>query len=272
MFDDSLVLRALSGAFLAGVIAVLARRAGTLTDRGQWAAFFTGVIVTSAGWDWAALLAAYFVVSSALTRTGAARKEALTERVLTPGGARSGVQVVANGGLFALLVFLGEVRGDAALSLAGLGALAAAAADTWATEVGLLWGGTPRSIANGRPVEPGVSGGVTPAGVGASIAAAVLFGLVAPILVPDGSGAPGAARAVFLAAIAGSLADSLLGATVQAKRWCESCRMWTERHVHRCGYHSAHAHGIRWMTNDTVNFCATVVGALVALVAAGILA
>ena len=272
VFDDSLILRAVLGALFAGAVAALARRAGVLTVHGQWAAFVIGTIVTSAGWAWAGLLFAYFVVSSALTRFGATRKHALTEGVLSPGGARSGGQVLANGSLFALLVLFGEVRGDAALSLAGLGALAAAAADTWATEVGLLWGGTPRSITTGRLVEPGVSGGVTPAGVGASIAAALLFGLLAPSFIAEGSGTTGAARGVFVAAIAGSLADSLLGATVQAKRWCEPCRTWTERHVHGCGYRSAHAHGIRWMTNDTVNFCATAVGALGALVAAGILA
>ena len=272
MIDDSLILRALIGALFAGVFAALARRAGALTSGGQWAAFVTGTTVAAAGWAWAALLVAYFVVSSVLTRVGAARKHARTAEVLSPSRARNGLQVAANGGLFALLVLLGELRGETLLSLAGLGALAAAAADTWATEVGLLWGGTPRSITTGRLVEPGVSGGVTAIGVGASLAAALLFGLLAPILIGDGADAPGAARAIFLAAVAGSIADSLLGATMQAKRWCASCRMWTERRVHSCGYRSAHAHGIRWMTNDTVNFFATVVGAVVALVTTGFLA
>ena len=51
------------------------------------------------------------------------------------------MQVLANGGVFALAALLGAVLGSpwpAAGSRAALGALAASAADTWATEIGTL--------------------------------------------------------------------------------------------------------------------------------------
>ena len=275
---DSLVLRALVGALVAGIVAALARRAGALTAGGRWAAFATGTLVAAAGWRWALLLIAYFVLSSLLTRLGAAAKSRLTAPVLPDQRERNALQVLANGGLFTLAMLFGELLGERRLLIAGLGALAAAAADTWATEIGLLWGGTPRSILSGRGLPAGVSGGITIAGTAASIVAAALVGFTGAWLMGAGDrsiaiprlGADDRSLAIplLVAGIAGSLADSVLGASLQSKRWCEHCRMWTERRVHTCQYRTQHARGLRWMTNDAVNFLATVIGALVALAAA----
>jgi uncharacterized protein (TIGR00297 family) len=245
-------------------VAALARRAGALTVGGQWAAFATGILVAAAGWPWAVLLVAYFVSSASLSWFGAADKDARARSVLPEHHGRNALQVLANGGLFAIAVVAGEVTGDPRLLLAGLGALAAAAADTWATEYGLLRGGMPRSIISGRTLPPGISGGVTLAGTAASLVAAGFVAAAGTVIL---------ASHVFLtslviAGIGGSLVDSVLGATLQSKRWCEQCRTWTERRVHTCGYRTRHARGLRWMTNDSVNFLATVAGASLALVAA----
>jgi uncharacterized membrane protein len=53
----------------------------------------------------------------------------------------------------------------------------------------------------------------------------------------------------------------VLGATVQARRWCDHCKEWTERRVHPCSYRTVHAAGIRWMSNNLVNATATAIGA-----------
>lgn len=257
---------------MAGTVAALARRAGSLTPSGQWAAFLTGTLVAAAGLRWAALLIAYFVASSALTRLGAPVKAARTASVLPATGARNALQVAANGGLFAVLMILGTAADAPPLVLAGLGALAAAAADTWATEVGTLWGGTPRSILTFAPMEPGSSGGITAIGTLASVVASLLVALAGAWLLAGatrGQDAAAILAAILAAGLAGSLGDSLLGATLQSKRWCEQCRTWTERRVHTCQYRTQHTRGVRWVTNDTVNFLATVVGALTALAMAG---
>lgn len=261
-------MRALLGALVAGIVAAYARRAGLLTAGGQWAAFVTGSVVAAAGWQWAGYLIAYFVSSSVLTRVGRERKRALTEGVLPSHAERNALQVAANGGLFAVMVLVGELLGVTPLVVAGVGALTAAAADTWATEIGLLWGGAPHSIVTGRLMAPGVSGGITLVGAGASLAAAAAFAALGGAIIGVGSRAS-VVPAILLAGVAGSLADSLLGATLQSKRWCDHCRTWTERRVHTCKYRTHHGRGLRWMTNDTVNFLATVVGALVALATVG---
>jgi len=224
-----------------------------------------GTLVVAAGWGWGVLLIAYFVASSLLTRLGSERKRARTATVLPEQSDRNARQVIANGGVFAGLIVLGEASGDTRYLVAGVGALAAAAADTWATEIGTLWGGTPYSIRTGRAVAPGESGGLTVVGSAASVVAAALVAAAASLLIPGsatGWGSP--VFAVLAAGIAGSLGDSVLGATLQSKRWCEQCRTSTERRVHSCHYRTQHASGLRWMNNDTVNLLATVIGATVA--------
>jgi uncharacterized protein (TIGR00297 family) len=263
---DSLILRALAGALVAGIVAALARRAGALSAGGQWAAFLTGTLVTAAGWRWALLLVGYFVLSTILTRLGADEKARRTASVLPELRERNAMQVLANGALYTIAMLLGEVLGDRRFLVAGLGALAAAAADTWATEIGLLWGGTPRGILGGRPLPAGLSGGITLAGTAGSLVAAAGVALAGASLLGEPEGP--LVVALIIAGVAGAIADSVLGASVQSKRWCEHCRTWTERRVHTCQYRTQHARGLRWMTNDAVNFLATGIGALVALTVA----
>ena len=157
-----MVSRALAGAAFALAIALLAGRLGALSRSGQWAAAVTGALASLAGWGWAVLLVAYFVTSSVLTRLGRATKADRTSNVLSPATERTAIQVVANGAVFAFGAVVAVWIPGAALI--ALGALAASAADTWATEVGLLWGGTPRSVLTFAPLEPGTSGGVSGAG------------------------------------------------------------------------------------------------------------
>ena len=249
---------------------MVAGRAGSLAPSGRWGAVIVGTAATAAGWGWAALLVGWFVASSALTRLGQVQKLARTAGVLAPSSARTAIQVGANGSLFALGALAGTLTEGTAAWVMALGALAAAAADTWATELGVLWGGPPRSLFGGDRIAPGMSGGVTAVGLLASVAGAAAVGVAGAGLVPTlpwGS----LAVAVATAGVLGGLADSALGATVQARRWCATCAKETERDMHDCGTRTAHARGLRWMTNDTVNLLATLVGALAALALSGLL-
>lgn len=247
-----------------------AGRAGSLAPSGRWAAVIVGTLATVAGWGWAALLVGWFVASSALTRMGHAQKLARTAGVLAPSSARTAIQVGANGSLFAIGALLGTVTGDVRASVMAMGALAAAAADTWATELGVLWGGPPRALFGGGYLAPGMSGGVTAIGLLASVAGAAAVGVAGAVLVPS---LPWTSLviATATAGVLGGLADSALGATVQARRWCATCAKETEREVHDCGTRTTHARGLPWMTNDTVNLLATLVGALAALALVGLL-
>jgi len=196
------------------------------------------------GWRGFVVLLTFFVTASALTRGG---------------GRRRPVQVFANGGVAALCALL--ARADAAFLAAFAGAIAAAAADTWSTEIGGRWGGEPRFLTTWHRVAPGTSGGVTTAGSLGGLAAALLIGGAT-----WGTGLATASGAawVAVAGIAGTIADSLLGATVQARWRCPSCAATIETPRHGCARAGVRLSGWRWLDNDAVNAVATVAGALVA--------
>ena len=87
---------------------------------------------------------------------GHARKEVLAGGLVAKGGPRDAAQVLANGGAFAVCALASLSRPPAVPRwyAAGAGGLAAATADTWGTEVGMLSTDT-RSIVSGRVVPPG---------------------------------------------------------------------------------------------------------------------
>jgi len=251
--------RALAGLLLAGALAFAARMARALSPGGALAALVVGTAAVIAGWTWAVVLIAFFVSSSALSRVKRSAREARIGRIVEKGDERDATQVLANGGVFAAAALLASATGESLLTAAALGALAAATADTWATEVGTLAGAPPRSIVSLKPLPAGTSGGVTVAGTLASIAGASFISVVAYL---TGTGA--APAAVFFGGVSGSLADSLVGATVQERRWCDRCSEATERRTHTCGMPTRIAGGVPGVRNDFVNVVCTLVGAAVA--------
>jgi uncharacterized protein (TIGR00297 family) len=244
----------LSSALGAG-IAGLACWRRTLTLDGAFAAAGVGALTFAlGGLPAAGALLAFFASSSALSRVGEAHKRSLP-LAQAKGSERDARQVLANGGVAALCLVVGRPRGL-------VGALAAAGADTWATELGLLSNQRPRLITTLRPVPAGTSGGVTLQGLLASGGGALMVGLGYAAL----GGGWSSLRRAAVAGLGGSLVDSLLGATLQATYWCPACDVLTEEDVHaRCGGRSEPRAGIAWMTNDTVNALATLSGAALAL-------
>jgi uncharacterized protein (TIGR00297 family) len=258
------LIRAIAGFLIAGTVAFAARRAHALSLGGVSAAIVVGAMAVAAGWAWGALLIAYFVLSIALSRLRGEEKAARTSNVVAKGGARDAFQVVANGGLFAVAALAASTLAPSSsaaqtLTAAALGALAASAADTWATEIGSLAVRPPRSILTWRPVAPGTSGGVNLPGLLAMVAGAGFVALGGRILTID---VP--VTAVILGGFLGAIADSIVGATLQDRRWCDTCEMGTERAVHGCGTATRHAGGITAVDNDLVNLIATLAGAAIA--------
>ncbi|HXG96749.1 MAG TPA: DUF92 domain-containing protein [Gemmatimonadales bacterium] len=186
-----------------------------LTGRGVAAALGVGLATGyGLGWRGLLLLLGFFVSSSLLSNKTS----------------RNHRQVIANGGIAALSALLGSW-------LAFAGALAAATADTWATEIGRFSPTPPRLITTGARVPAGTDGGMTLLGTVGGIAGAGLIAGLAVGLGPGGSGL-GLAMRVAVAGIIGMVLDSLLGATVQGK--------------------------VRWVDNDAVNLAATLTGAVCA--------
>jgi uncharacterized protein (TIGR00297 family) len=205
-------------------------------------------------------LVAFFVTTSALTRLGQRKKTKLVSEIVQQDVERDARQVLANGGIYAIAA-LGSLVFPATIWYAvGAGALAASTADTWATEVGTLAGGDPVSIISANKVPPGTSGGVSLIGTLAGVGGALLIAAVATL-----ANWSVAFAAVALGGLAGALTDSILGGTIQARRWCDLCAKSTERLVHNCGTPTRQVGGIAGFDNDVVNVVCSGVGALVAL-------
>lgn len=220
-----------------------------------------GAIAVAAGWSWGFLLLAFFLPAIALSSLGAQRKAARVDRVVAKRGSRDAWQVLANGGVFTAAAAMHVVAPAPIWLAVGAGALAASASDTWATEVGILFGGQPRSILSRLKVPPGTSGGITWRGSAAAVAGAVFMALAAWL-----AGFAVSIHAVIAGGVAGAFADSLIGATLQERRWCDLCDVSTERPVHDCGTVTRVSGGIAGLDNDAVNLACSSIGALVALV------
>lgn len=258
-----MLARAVAGVLLAVSTAVVARRTRTLSTSGAVTAAVVGTLAVAAGWSWGVLLLSHFVTASALSKLGEQKKAELIGPVVQKAGERDARQVLANGGVYALAA-LGYLLVPSPVWYAvGAGALAASAADTWATEVGTLAGGEPVSIISAKRVPAGTSGGVTLVGTLAGAGGALLIGAAATLV-----HWPVPLAAVALGGMAGALADSFLGAALQARRWCDVCAKPTERLVHSCGTPTRHAGGVAGFDNDAVNAVCSGVGALVAILMA----
>jgi len=258
---NEVVLRVVIGAPLASAIGFAGRRARALSWSGAVAAAIVGTVAVAAGWHLAVILIAYFGVSSLLSKLGARRKRARMAGVVDKTGARDATQVMANGFPFMFCALMSVINSGHAdiWRMCAIGSLAASAADTWATEIGTLVGQTPRSSLTVRRMSVGESGGVTLAGWTAAVAGAAFVAVVAAVVGNDMFVWP----LILIGGLAGAAVDSIVGASIQRKGWCDACNRATEMSIHDCGAVTRHIGGLAWLENDGVNLIATVTGAVV---------
>jgi uncharacterized protein (TIGR00297 family) len=246
-----------------GIVLALAVTAGFGTlayalDTASVAGMVTGVLagllmVVLGGFGWFALLIAFFGGGGL---AGKFRYERKRRRGLAEGnnGARGTGNVLANSA-----VALGAVLASAASPMLPVGSgvfafvfagsLAAAMADTLSSEIGGLFD-TPRLITTLEPVPPGTDGGVTWQGALAGLFGAALIAGLALLFL---SVSPAGALAITAAGVAGMVVDSLLGALFENRR-IDGLFAGA-----LAGFVPADSH----VGNQTVNFLATLVAALV---------
>lgn len=255
-----MIERLVFGLVISIIFSFAGYRARALTARGAVAALAVGTaVIWGLSWPGAAILGAFFVTSSALSRLAG------ENRVAAKGSRRDERQVFANGGVAALAALAALwIEPIIAFGMFS-GALAAATADTWASEIGSRSRVAPVLLLARQAVPAGASGGVTRLGTIGSLAGSVAIALLAATVAWLGLDAAHAlpiAAIVALAGMLGSLADSVLGEKLQERRWCPACELPTEARVHDCGTPTEHLSGLAWFDNDVVNLSCTAVGAL----------
>jgi uncharacterized protein (TIGR00297 family) len=219
--DLILALPATAGAMLPwaigvnAIVAGIGYRARTVSTSGAIAGAVIGVIIfVCAGWQGWALLLAAFAAAAITSRVGIKRKSLLgiaEER----GGRRGAGNAIANTGAAAAAALLAVLTyaHDPALT-AFVAALTAGSSDTVASEIGKAFGRRTYLVTKLRAVPPGTSGGVSLEGSIAGVVAA--FGLAAAgaalHLIPAA-----AIPMIVVATIVGSLAESVMGATLEER-------------------------------------------------------
>ncbi len=171
------------------------------------------LVILFAGISWFILLLAFYLLGGAFTRYGYSQKHRLG--IAQSHGGRRGYKNVYSNSLvpLALAVCYG-VYGNDVFIFAFIASVATANGDTLASEIGETSRSKPRMITTLKETKPGVDGGVTPLGEAASLAGAIIIGLLA-----TGMGMAGV-FGIVVAAIGGFLGtnfDSLLGATLQSR-------------------------------------------------------
>src|ERR1019366_1516425 len=159
-------------------------------------------------------LATLFFMTWVSTRLGYRRKLALGLAERREG--RNAWQVLANLAVAALGSVVFCATGNRVWLVAALAALAEAATDTVASEIGQYRSPDARLITTGERVPAGTDGGITIPGSIAGMAAGLVIAAVATM---GGMLPPTQLWIPLAAGFAGMLIDSLLGATLQRRGW-----------------------------------------------------
>eukprot|EP00980_Cylindrotheca_fusiformis_P002422 scaffold575_cov104-Cylindrotheca_fusiformis.AAC.8 len=198
---------------------------------------------SSLGWRGWTLCVAYLFLGSLVTKVRFAEKEKLG--IAEGRGGRRGPENVWGSAATGLTCALCSVQGPSFLGIPSelfllgyVASLATKLSDTFASEIGKVYGKTTFLITTLERVEPGTEGAVSAEGTAASLVGGLALSLYGYIVGLIGL------QAVPISAVAAFIAtnvESVLGATLQGKKSME------------------------WMTNEVVNFINTLIGAGVAI-------
>ncbi len=210
------------------------------------------VIFGVGGWQWTIPILTFFISASLLSKAGKQKKKKY-DLMFEKNSKRDGFQVLANGGVALILATSYFFEPTDILFFLYVVSLAAANADTWATELGVFSRSTPRLITTFQPVVKGRSGAISAMGTMGSFLGAAVVALSAFVFFWSELNF----IQLFALSISGLLAsftDSFLGASLQAQYKDTDSGEWTERNMSNSGKKNVLIQGRQWLNNDGVNF------------------
>lgn len=243
------------GLLMAGMaLAVLvSMKMGWLTRGGGAAAWLVGAGIILAGGPIFLFPMVIFFVTGSLS-------DKLHQPVAKQQG-RTAMQVLANGGMAVVCLILWKITDFHPLMAAYVASVGISITDTISGDAGMAYGNTPYDIVTLKPVDAGMSGGITLAGTLAGLAVAMVFAgihfFVFDLWIKD----------LYLIAVfsfAGMLTDSLLGSLWQSKYMDRG--VLTESSENN----AVLVKGMRWMTNDMVNLLSNALNTLAFVVVSAI--
>ena len=254
------------GFILSVAIAYIAYKKESLSKSGFIVATIYGLgIDIFGGRYFFAVMISFFISSSIFSHFKKNRKQKY-ERINKKTGKRDFTQVIANGLPSLIFGLLYYVTKNHIYILGFTTALAAANADTWASEIGMLSKSNPVSIITWEPIEKGISGGISPLGTIASLLGAAFISIISVIGYGIVFGNNGNLVYIFLLStlggFLGSLIDSILGATIQAKYISSITNTITEK-KYSGGIENALYSGISVFDNNIVNLSSGLLSSII---------
>jgi uncharacterized protein (TIGR00297 family) len=240
-------------------IAYTAYRKQSLTLDGSIGATFMGTVMYATSGIFGSIMMVLFFLSSSVLSHFKKSKKKKVARQFDKTGRRDILQVFANGGvglIHSILFYM--TNNPSYLVFLGI-SFAAANADTWATELGILNKKDPLSLRTFKRVEKGTSGAVSLFGTLSALIGSMLIGIFAIIgfsflnIGQLGFEYVKAFQMVTLGGFIGSLIDSVLGATVQGVYYSEELEGETEKKDYN-GKPNILVRGLSFVNNDLVNF------------------
>ena len=206
------------------------------------------------------LLLTFFFSSSYMTKLKKERKKEENKIHERSGSKRDSIQVIVNSLAALIMAILYLIYKEDYYIIAFCSALAATNADTWASEIGILSKHNPISILRLKPVKKGISGGITLLGLFASLLGSFfitfiyflfnLNNLSMTILINS--------LIILLAGTLGSIIDSILGDSIQAKYKDNESEEITEKKISN-NKENELIKGYKIINNDMVNLLSSII-------------
>ncbi len=202
-------LRIGSALVLAGLFALIAFILNWLTiDGSKSAAIFGTIAYGLGGWQAALLVLVFFISASLFSKDTISAEGQLSIKFR-----RTGAQVWANGFWFALWLMIWFISKEYLFLTAAVASIAAANADTWATELGNKAKGKTFLITTLEQVKSGTDGGISISGSLAALAGSTLITVLFWITFANSTTL--SLVLIIVAGVAGCFFDSYLGARYQ---------------------------------------------------------
>ncbi|MFN3402629.1 MAG: DUF92 domain-containing protein [Cytophagaceae bacterium] len=195
-----------------------------------------------------------FASSSLLTMYKKEHKQEINE-IVEKKGPRDYIQAICNLGVAFLLGLIYYLNNSEAILVAFCSAVAAANGDSWASEIGGLSKEKPVMITNLKPVEKGISGGITLIGTFGGVAGS-LFIAAFSIMLLQNIASLQTFLIITFAGVVGLLFDSYIGALFQSAFKDSEGKI-----IEYSPCRERPVKGFAWINNDMVNLLTTIFAA-----------
>jgi uncharacterized protein (TIGR00297 family) len=228
-------------------ILLIVNRLNWLTKSGTFAAgIMGGMVIIFSDWQHIIPFLIFFIAGS------------ITSKLQQPssGSGRNAIQVISNG-IIALIMLLIFSLTQSEIYLTGfLVSLSISLCDTFSSDVGSFMKGSTYDIITWKPVQSGVSGGVSLPGTIAGLVASVLFALFAGFIYDINTND---LFAIVAGGVAGMITDSILGS-----RW-QSRYLLHGKIIEEKMLNAVHHSGHQWLDNNMVNLVSNLSVSLLSL-------